>query len=128
MRHLRPWPAVLLAACAGAACFGEAGCGSTRERLTFGSSDDGKIVSVRSGEQFDVALGTIGPAYFAAPPAISSSSVVFLSEKDEMGVPTPGGYETQTFAFEAASAGQADIAISREMAGAAGFSLTVQVY
>ena len=128
MQHPSCWSARLIAACIGAAVLCELSCGSSDEQITFGNSDNGKTVSVQAGKQFDVALGTVGPAYFVAPPTISSTCVRFLSESDHTGAPTPGGYTTQTFTFETVSAGQADIAIDRGTAEFVGFSLTVQVY
>jgi hypothetical protein len=122
------WSTQLIAACIGAAVLCQLSCGSSDERITFGNSDNGKTVSVQAGQQFDVSLGTVGPAYFVAPPTISSTFVRFLSESDHTGAPTPGGYTTQTFTFEAVSAGQADIVIGRGTAELDGFSLTVQVY
>jgi hypothetical protein len=128
MQHQSCWSTRLIAACIGAAVLCELSCGSSDERITFGNSDSGKTVSVQAGKQFDVALGAVGPAYFVAPPTISSTCVQFLRESDHTGAPTPGGYTTQTFTFEAVNAGQADIVIGRGMAEFAGFSLTVQVY
>ena len=128
MQHQSRRLVLLRAVCAGAASLCGLSCGSSDTRVTFGNSDNGKTVSVQAGTQFDVALGTVGPAYFVAPPTISASCVQFLSESDYTGAPTPGGYTTQTFGFEAISAGQAEIAIRRSIADFAGFSLTVHVY
>ena len=103
---------------------------SSEVPIVFHNADNRNSVSVGVGREFDVALDAIGPAYFVAPPVVSSTAVEFLAESDYAAQPTPAGYMTQTFKFRAVRAGEAEISIARDsrVFTVSGFSLTVRVY
>ncbi len=107
-------------------------CGHEEDRIRLTDSDNGRTIVVRAGNAFDIALDVaVGPFYYGDP-VISSASVRFLGEFDELPGPpaNPGGGKTQRYEFEAVSAGEATITIQLERPGAdtRTFQITVQVY
>ena len=105
-------------------------CHSQANRVLVTASDNGRTVTAQVGDKIDVALEAIGPFYFGTP-AVSSMSVRFLSESDELPAqPNPGGGKTQRYTFEAAAVGGAVIRIPREVPVPEPpmFVITVQVY
>jgi hypothetical protein len=107
-------------------------CGHEEDRIRLTNADSGRTIVVHVGDEFDIALEVpVGPFYYGTP-VVSSGSVRFLNEFDEVPGPpvNPGGGKTQRFEFEAVSAGQADITIQRELPGGSPqtFQVTVQVH
>lgn len=90
------------------------GCGSptapTGTVLSLGNSDNGRLLSVRLGDQIDVTLQTVGPGQYDEQPSVSSSAVVF-SRVTLLTPPNPAG-PRQLFQFRAAAAGHTVISIS----------------
>ena len=103
-------------------------CHSSEQLITLDRSDNGRTVAVEVGDQFEVALESVGPGRFASP-VVSSGSVRFLSESESSpsGPSTPGGGKTQKFRFEAFAPGRSEIAIPFDPTGWT-FAFTVQVY
>jgi hypothetical protein len=103
-------------------------CHSSEDLITFDRSDDGRTVALAVGQEFEIALDSVGPGSFATP-IVSSESVRFLSESDSSpsGPATPGGGKTQRFRFEAVSSGRAEVSIPFDLTGWT-FGMTVQVY
>jgi hypothetical protein len=105
-------------------------CHSQADRVLVTASDNGRTVTARVGDTIEVALDAIGPFYFGTP-VVSSMSVVFRGESDELPAqPNPGGGKTQRYTFEAVAVGRAEITIPRELPVAEPpvFVVTVQVY
>jgi len=107
-------------------------CHQGNDRIRLTDSDDGRTIVVRVGDEFDIALEVpVGPAYYGTP-AVSSQSVRFLGEFDELPGPpaNPGGGKTQRYEFEAVVAGQAGITIQRALPvpDPPTFRITVRVY
>jgi len=108
-------------------------CHQRSERIRLSGADNGQIVAIAVGQQFDIALEVpVGPAYYGDP-VISSQSVRFLGEFDEVAGPpvNPGGGKTQRYEFEAVAVGQARITIERPPPGTSppqAFQITVHVY
>lgn len=63
------------------------------------------------GQEIDVTLGSVGPASFVSPPAISSGVLAFL-RSDVVSPVNPGG-ETQRFRFRAMRRGEAIVRFQR---------------
>ena len=88
------------------------GCGSpsgpSGDGLRLDNGDNGRAVSVRPGDEIDVALQTIGPGEYGVP-SVSSSAVVF-SGVSRLTPPNPGG-PRQLFQFRVLAVGRADISI-----------------
>jgi hypothetical protein len=103
-------------------------CHSSEHPITFDRSDNGQIAVIAVGEEFEMALDSVGPGSFATP-IVSSESVRFLSESESSpsGPTTPGGGKTQRFRFGAVTPGRAEIAIPFDPTGWT-FGMTVQVY
>jgi hypothetical protein len=107
-------------------------CDHEEERIRLTNADNGWTFLIRAGSAFDIALEVaVGPFYYGDP-AISSDSVRFLGESDELPGPpvNPGGGKTQRYEFEAVSTGQATITIQLARPGGSTqpFQVTVQVY
>ena len=72
----------------------------------------GDTISVASGENFDIKVGTVGPGEYASPPTIDQAStprIQFLSS-EFVGPNEPAG-PRQLFHFKAVRAGKAVILI-----------------
>jgi hypothetical protein len=103
-------------------------CHSPEDVITLDRSDNGRTVALAVGQEFEIALDSVGPGSFATP-IVSSDSVRFLSESvsSPSGPPTPGGGKTQRFRFEAVASGRAELSIPFDPTGWS-FGMTVQVY
>ena len=88
------------------------GCGSpgspSGNALSLDNGDNGRVLSVRPGDEIDVRLQTIGPGEYELPD-VSSSAVVFLGVSS-LTPPNPGG-PRQLFQFRVVAVGHADISI-----------------
>ena len=104
-----------------------AGCGSpsspSGNELSLGSGDNGRVLSVRPGDEIHVTLQTIGPGEYELS-NVSSSAVVFLG----VSILTPAnpGGPRQLFQFRVVTLGQADISI-RHTGQNPRFGITVDV-
>jgi hypothetical protein len=87
-------------------------CGSPSSpngnELRLDNSDNGRVLSVRLGDEIDLALQTIGPGEYERP-NVSSSAVVFLGVS-LLTPPNPGG-PRQLFQFRVVAVGHADISL-----------------
>jgi|SRR5215831_17962820 len=90
------------------------GCGSpsgpsSGNEWRLGIGDNGRLLSVKPGDQIRVTLGTVGFGEYDEHPSVSSPAVVFVSVSV---VPpfNPGG-PTQLFEFRAVAAGHAVVSI-----------------
>jgi hypothetical protein len=103
-------------------------CHSSEDGIVFDRSDSGRTVALAVGQEFEIALDSVGPGGFATP-IVSSESVRFLRESVSApsGPPTPGGGKTQRFQFEAVASGRAEVSIPFDPSGWT-FGMTVQVY
>jgi hypothetical protein len=88
------------------------GCGSpsspSGDELSLDNGDNGRVLSVRLGDEIHVTLQTIGPGEYELP-NVSSSAVVFLGVSI-LAPPNPGG-PRQFFQFRLVAVGHADISI-----------------
>ena len=88
------------------------GCGSpsspSGNELSLGSGDNGRVLSVRPGDEIHVTLQTIGPGEYELS-NVSSSAVVFLGVSFVTPV-NPGG-PRQLFQFRIVAVGRADISM-----------------
>ena len=122
-------PTVILGMAIAVVTLGQA-CDSQPTRLDLSASDNGRTVAAEVGANIVVALDAIGPFYFGTP-VVSSASVRFVGESDELpSQPNPGGGKTQRYTFEAVATGQAVITIPRDspVPASSVFAITVQVY
>jgi hypothetical protein len=89
------------------------GCGSqtspSGNELTLGNGDNGRLLSVRSGDEIRVTLQTIGGGQYDELPSVSSSAVVFL--RVTLVTPLNPGGPRQLFEFRAVAAGRAVVSI-----------------
>jgi YD repeat-containing protein len=90
----------------------------------FDRDDSGQVRSVRSGDEIQITLQTIGPGHYDEHPSISSAAVEF-SKVSYAAPPNPGG-PRQLFQFTAVAAGQAVISIPHTFQNAR-FEITVDV-
>ena len=91
---------------------------------SFDSRDNGRLLSVGSGDEIDVTLQTIGPGQYDDHPSVSSPAVVF-SKVAILTPPNPGG-PRQLFQFKAVSPGQPVISIPHTVQNSR-FEITVDV-
>ena len=88
------------------------GCASpsspSGNELRLGNDDNGRVLSVRLGDEIHVTLQTIGPGEYELP-NVSSSAVVFLGVSI-LTPPNPGG-PRQLFQFRIVAVGHVDISI-----------------
>lgn len=77
--------------------------------FSLGNTDNGRVVSVKIGEEIDVTLQTIGPGEYDQHPDVSSRSISLLSVS-YVSPPNPAG-PRQLFQFKALAPGQAAISI-----------------
>ncbi len=73
-------------------------------------SNTGQTVTVTSGTQFTITLGTVGPGDYAVPPAVSTTSVRYLTVS--VVEPFVPAGPRQRFVFEANAPGTAVIVFS----------------
>ena len=88
------------------------------------SGDNGRLLSVRVGDEIDVTLQTIGPGQYDERPSVSSPGVM-LSKVSLLSPPNPGG-PRQLFQFTAVAAGHTVISISHTVQDLR-FAITVDV-
>jgi hypothetical protein len=90
-----------------------AGCSSPGKPsgpgLSLSNADNGRVLSVNTGDEIDVTLQTIGGGEYFQRPDVSSRSIVLLSVS-YVSPPNPAGPK-QLFRFKAAAPGQAAISI-----------------
>ena len=90
-----------------------AGCGSptgpSGNEWRLGIGDNGRLLSVRSGDTISVTLHTIGPNEYDEHPSVSSPAVAFV--KFSVVPPFNPGGPTQLFEFRAVAAGHAIVSI-----------------
>jgi hypothetical protein len=102
-----------LCAIATIAIFLMTGCGSpsspSGNELRLDNGDNGRLLSVRSGDEIRVTLQTIGPGQYDELPSVSSPAVVFL-RVSILTPPNPAG-PRQLFEFRAVAAGHAVVSI-----------------
>jgi len=88
------------------------GCGSpigpSGTEVSLDNADNGRVLSVRPGDEVHVTLQTIGPGEYDLP-NISTSAVVFLGVSI-LTPQNPGG-PRQLFQFKVVAVGHADISI-----------------
>jgi hypothetical protein len=70
-------------------------------------SNSNQTVFVRTGDELQITLGTMGPGQYASPPTVSSPAVGFL-DASFVGPYVPAG-PTQRFRFKAVATGKAII-------------------
>jgi hypothetical protein len=78
-------------------------------RFSLSNADNGRVVSVKIGDEIDVTLQTIGPGEYDQHPDISSRSINLLSVS-YVSPPNPAG-PRQLFQFKAVAPGQAAMTI-----------------
>ena len=91
---------------------------------SFDSGDNGRLLSVGSGDEIDVTLQTIGPGQYDDHPSVSSPAVVF--SKVTILTPSNPGGPRQLFQFFAVTAGHAVISIPHTVQNSR-FEITVDV-
>jgi hypothetical protein len=87
------------------------GCAADARPITGLSAERSQSATIVVGREIDITLGSIGPAVYADPPAVSSAALIYLGVSD---VPpyTPGGLNQQ-FRFRAAAPGEAIVTFRR---------------
>jgi hypothetical protein len=104
------------------------GCSSpsspSGNELSLDNRDNGRVLSVRPGEEIHVTLQTIGPGEYELP-HVSSSAVVFLGVSI-LTPQNPGG-PRQLFQFRVVAAGHADISFPHTGQNPR-FAITVDVH
>ena len=89
------------------------GCGSpsspSGNELRLDNGDNGRRLSVKSGNEIRVTLQTIGPGQYDELPSLSSPAVMFL--RVSLLTPANPGGPRQLFEFRAAAAGDAVVSI-----------------
>jgi len=91
---------------------------------SFDGGDNGRLLSVGSGDEIDVTLQTIGPGQYDDHPGVSSPAVVF--SKVTILTPSNPGGPRQLFQFFAVTAGHAVISIPHTVQNSR-FEITVDV-